>query len=93
LGPNFGAADIAAHSPEQQVSPATPPTFLLHASDDEAVLAGNSLVMYAALREAGVSAELHIFAAGGHGFGLRHVAGKPVAAWPELLYAWIRSLP
>jgi acetyl esterase/lipase len=93
LGPNFGAADIAAHSPELQVSPATPPTFLLHAGDDEAVLAGNSLVMYAALREAGVSAELHVFAAGGHGFGLRHVDGKPVAVWPELLYAWIRSLP
>jgi dipeptidyl aminopeptidase/acylaminoacyl peptidase len=57
------------------------------------VVAGNSLVMYEALRDAGVSAELHLFAEGGHGFGLRYVAGKPVETWPELLQAWIRALP
>jgi len=93
LGPDFSAADIAAHSPERDVGPATPPTFLLHAADDESVVVGNSLEMYTALREAGVSAELHVFAEGGHGFGLRYVAGKPVAIWPELLHAWIRALP
>jgi dipeptidyl aminopeptidase/acylaminoacyl peptidase len=93
LGAGFDAADIAAYSPEQHVDRGTPPTFLLHAADDESVAVGNSLILYAALREAGVSAELHVFAEGGHGFGLRHAAGKPVAAWPELLHAWIRALP
>jgi acetyl esterase/lipase len=93
LGAGFGAAEIAANSPELHVNSSTPPTFLLHAADDESVVAGNSLVMYEALRDAGVSAELHLFAEGGHGFGLRYVAGKPVETWPELLQAWIRALP
>jgi acetyl esterase/lipase len=93
LGKDFDAAGIAAHSPELRVRPDTPPTFLLHAADDESVPASNSLAMYEALRTAGVSAEMHLFAIGGHGFGLRYVAGKPVAAWPRLLETWIDALP
>lgn len=49
----------------------------------------NALVLYDALREAGVPAELHIYAEGGHGFGLRGATGNPVAAWPTLVRRWI----
>jgi len=48
----------------------------------------NSLMMYEALRKAGVRSELHLFDAGGHGFGLRGVAGKDVAVWPTLVQNW-----
>jgi hypothetical protein len=47
--------------------------------------------MYDALRKAGVRSELHIFDSGGHGFGLRSVAGKDVAAWPTLVQNWAMS--
>jgi acetyl esterase/lipase len=93
LGEAWRPEDIAANSPELQVSPRTPPTFLLHATDDTSVPAENSLLMNAALRQAGVPAELHLFAEGGHGFGLRYVGNQPVAAWPNLLLAWMEALP
>jgi dipeptidyl aminopeptidase/acylaminoacyl peptidase len=48
----------------------------------------NATTMFAALRAAKVPAELHIFEEGGHGFGLRFVQGKPVAAWPDLMLSW-----
>ena len=48
--------------------------------------------MYDALRKARVRSELHAFDIGGHGFGLRAVAGKDVAAWPELVRNWATHL-
>ena len=54
------------------------------AADDKSVPVENSLVMFSALKAKGVPTELHIFEEGGHGFGLRGAAGKPVAAWPSL---------
>ena len=65
-----------------------PPTFLLHAMDDASVPVGNSLQLLAALQAAGVKAEAHLFEEGGHGFGVRLIAGKPAAVWPELALAW-----
>ena len=67
---------------------ATPRTMLVHAADDTTVPVENSLMMYDALRKAGVRSELHLFDQGGHGFGLRGVAGKNVAAWPTLVQNW-----
>lgn len=84
----WSAADLLRLSPDQHVKPDTPPTLLVHASDDDAVPAENSLLMFAALRAAKVPAELHVFNQGGHGFGMRGIAGKDVAAWPELVRAW-----
>ena len=66
----------------------TPPTMLVHAADDTSVPVENSLLMYDALRKARVRSELHVFDSGGHGFGLRGVAGKDVAAWPTLVQNW-----
>jgi acetyl esterase/lipase len=81
-------ADLSRFSPHLNVSAQTPPTLLVHAGDDGGVPVENSLLMYDALRKARVRSELHVFDRGGHGFGLRNVAGKDVAAWPTLVEAW-----
>ena len=57
-------------APDIRVTKETPPTFFAHAGDD-GVRAENSVEMFLALRKAGVPAELHVYASGGHGFGLR----------------------
>ena len=77
-------------STANSITAQTPPCFLLHTSGDTVVPAENSVDFYLALRRAGVPAELHVFENGRHGFGL---GGKdaPVAAWPELLLAWLRE--
>jgi len=80
-----------AHTPARNVTVRTPPCFLLHAEDDASVPVENTLEMRAALRAAGVLAETHLFPEGGHGFGLRLAAGKPVAAWPELFRHWAEA--
>jgi len=80
-----------AHSPHLHVGKDTPPCFLCAAEDDSAVPVANSLLFHAALKAANVRAEMHLFAEGGHGFGLRGVVGKPAAIWPALFLAWARS--
>lgn len=75
---------IALYSPDQGVTARTPPVFLVHAADDTTVPVANSLMMFTALKAKAVPAEMHVFEEGGHGFGLRAITGKPVAAWPEL---------
>ncbi len=92
LGADFTAEDVARHSPERHVPRNAPPTLLIHSVDDASVPVGNSLAFHAALLEAGVPAELHVFSEGGHGFGLRYTDGLPVAVWPELLERWMWSL-
>ncbi len=88
LAAGVAAADLDRYAPHLHLQAGTPPTLLVHANDDDAVPVENSLLMFAALRSAGVRSELHIFDSGGHGFGLRGVAGKDVAAWPQLVSAW-----
>lgn len=76
---------------EQRVRPGQPPVFLVHAEDDEAVPVENSLIVYEALREAGVPVSMHLFETGGHGFGLRGIAGTPLETWPGLVMDWGRA--
>lgn len=92
LGEAPTPAQEAAHSPHLNVPADAPPAFLLHAEDDEVVNVENTLLLRAALRARGIPVETHLFARGGHGFGLRLAAGKPVSAWPELFLAWSRGL-
>lgn len=66
----------------------TPPAFLVHAHDDKAVSSERSIEFYLALRDAKVSAELHIYAQGGHGFGTR-ARGLPVSSWIERWLEWM----
>lgn len=88
LGPGASAALAAAHSPASNVTSETPPYFIAHAEDDTTVDPENSLRLRVALKAAGVPVDCHLFAEGGHGFGLRRATGKPVAVWPELFVTW-----
>jgi len=67
----------------------TPPAFLLCGEDDRADISQGLPELYVALKRAGVSAELHVFAGVGHGFGLRDTNHGAVAEWMELLYGWL----
>lgn len=80
-----------ALNPDIQVSNHTPATFLLQAEDDPVDPVENSLVYYAALRKAGVPAEMHLYAKGGHAFGLRRTE-SPITEWPQLAEAWLGSI-
>jgi acetyl esterase/lipase len=78
----------AQWSTELRVTDKTPPTFLVHASDDEGVPVKNSLLFYEALVAHKVPAELHVYETGGHGFGLLR-GDRPADKWPDELYPWL----
>jgi acetyl esterase/lipase len=67
----------------------TPPTFIVQAQDDKTYIDG-TLLYYRTLTDAQIPAELHVYAAGGHGYGLRPT-GDPVSGWPRLVEAWLRD--
>lgn len=77
------------YSNELQVTRATPPTFLVHASDDKGVMSMNSIVFYEHLVKNGVPAELHIYQGGGHGFGMYNSATTEL--WMDNCQAWMAS--
>ncbi|HEY4816251.1 MAG TPA: alpha/beta hydrolase [Candidatus Acidoferrum sp.] len=79
-----------APNPEIHVTEQTPPSFILQAEDDP-VHVENSTVYFLALKNAKVPAELHLYAQGGHGYGLRRTA-QPVTAWPQLVETWLRTI-
>jgi acetyl esterase/lipase len=78
--------DIDAHITRQ-----TPPTFLLQDEDDDVDRVEDSLSYYAALKRVGVPVEMHLYAQGGHAFGLRRTR-FPVTRWPELVETWLRTI-
>ncbi|MGM3175454.1 pectin acetylesterase PaeX [Dickeya lacustris] len=92
IGSQPSEAQIERYSAEKQVTRDTPPTFLTHAIDDPSVAVDNSLAMLAALRANRIPAEIHLFAQGKHGFGIRGTTGLPAAHWPQLVDSWIKSL-
>lgn len=67
-----------------------PPTFLVHAADDH-IPSENSVAWFLALRRAGVPAELHIYAKGGHGFGMKRVLSSAVRTWTDRCADWLRE--
>jgi acetyl esterase/lipase len=73
----------------QRLSKETPPAFLLCGEDDRPDISQGLPELYVALKKTGVSAELHIFAGVGHGFGLRDSTRGPVAGWMDLFYEWM----
>ena len=81
---------LARYTPANHVRPDTPPTLMVHAVDDTVVPLENSQMMFDALRKNKVSSELHLFAHGGHGFGLRG-AGGTLSGWPALVQSWARN--
>ncbi len=79
------------YSNELQVTKETPPTLLIHASDDKAVPVENSLLFYQACNDNGVPVEMHIYPTGGHGFGLAMGKGY-LETWTDRLVDWMRGL-
>jgi acetyl esterase/lipase len=79
-----------APNPEIHVTAQTPPSFILQAEDDP-VHVENAIVYFTALKGAKVPAELHIYAQGGHGYGLRPTE-LPITAWPKLVETWLRTI-
>ncbi|MEO8672551.1 MAG: alpha/beta hydrolase [Tahibacter sp.] len=73
------------------VSPETPPTFLLQAEDDYVDGVNQSLAYYAALKNAKVPVEMHLYAHGGHAFGLRPTA-DPITRWTALAETWMSTI-
>jgi acetyl esterase/lipase len=78
--------DIDSH-----ISLKTPPTFLLQNEDDDVDGVNQSLVYYTALKKAGIPVEMHLYAQGGHAFGLRRTK-LPVTKWPQLVETWLGTI-
>lgn len=91
LGTDATLEERTAWSCERLVTPLTPPTFLFAAADDPDVPVENTTLMFGALREKAVPAEMHVFERGGHAFALRSPANAPVSSWPDLFLKWGHS--
>jgi acetyl esterase/lipase len=76
---------------ESHITLQTPPTFLLQNEDDHVDRVEDSLSYYAALKRVGVPVEMHLYAQGGHGFGLRRTK-QPVTDWPKLVETWLVTI-
>lgn len=87
IGTKPSAELIELYSNEKQITADTPPTFLVHATDDDVVPVENSILFYEGLLKNKVKAELHIFEAGGHGFGLNNP--KSSEHWFNLAASWL----
>ena len=78
-------------NPNVPVTGKTPPTFLVQAEDDHVDGVEQSLVYYMALKKAGVPVEMHLYAQGGHAFGLRRTK-FPISGWPQLVETWLDTI-
>jgi acetyl esterase/lipase len=79
-----------APNPEIHVTSQTPPSFIVQAEDDP-VHVENSTVYFLALKNAKVPAEMHLYANGGHGYGLRRT-DLPITDWPKLVQTWLQTI-
>lgn len=89
IGKNPPAQLLELYSNEKQVTDNTPPTFLVHAADDDVVPVQNSMLFYDAMLQHKVKGELHIFQAGGHGFGLNNSKSKD--KWFDWAANWLNE--
>jgi acetyl esterase/lipase len=79
-----------ALTPDIPVTGQTPPAFIVQAENDP-VHVENAVAYFLALKSAKIPAELHLYAEGGHGYGLRRTE-LPVTAWPKSVEAWLQTL-
>lgn len=89
--PGHLATDDDKFNPNVPVSGKTPPTFLVQAEDDYVDGVNQALVYYIALAKAHVPAEMHLYAHGGHAFGMRRTK-SPITRWPALAAVWLRTI-
>ena len=87
--PAFQALLYPAIPHNMSLSKQTPPAFLVCGEDDRPDIAEGLPQLYLSLKQAGVSAELHILARTGHGFGVRPGSRSPVSDWPQLFLEWL----
>jgi len=78
-------------NPNVPVNHQTPPTFLLQAENDTVDGVSQSIAYYIALKDAGVPVEMHLYAQGGHAFGLRP-SELPISHWPALVEEWLHTI-
>ncbi|MDR3750003.1 MAG: alpha/beta hydrolase [Terracidiphilus sp.] len=90
--PGYLALADQNFAPNADIQPTanTPPTFLVQAEDDP-VHVENAVVYYMALKNAKVPSELHVYAQGGHGYGLRRTE-RPVTTWPQAVETWLHTI-
>lgn len=91
IGENPSEDQVKKFSNELQVNSQTPPAFLVHSSNDEAVPVQNSILYYQQLQKNKVQAEMHIFQKGGHGYGLAKNRGTE-SGWPALCANWLKEM-
>jgi acetyl esterase/lipase len=89
--PNFQALIYPAIPKDPRVNAETPPAFLACGASDRPDISQGLAELYLTLSKAHVSAELHIYAGIGHGFGIRKTNPQPVADWPNLFLAWMHG--
>ena len=98
--PDFAIAMYPGHlwkkpkltlNPSVKVTPNCPPTLIIHAGDDPVDDVRHSLVYYLALQHAGVPTEMHVYAQGGHAFGLRQTSNA-ITRWPQVAEKWMSSI-
>ncbi|MGB7281893.1 MAG: alpha/beta hydrolase [Candidatus Acidiferrum sp.] len=87
--PAFQALLYPAIPHDMKINAETPPAFLACGANDRPDISQGVPELYLALRRAGVSAELHVYAGVGHGFGLRETNKPPVSDWPQLFLEWL----
>lgn len=78
-------------NPNIKFTKETPPTFLVQAENDPMDTVDYSLLYYIGLKKAGVPVEMHLYAEGGHAFGLRRTQ-FPITEWPKLAETWLRTI-
>ena len=86
-----GRGDGFELNPNVPVTPQTPTTFLLQAENDHVDTADDSLAYYMSLKKAGVPVEMHLYAQGGHAFGLKP-SKFPISQWPRLAETWLKTI-
>lgn len=91
LGEPLPHALVQELSNERRVTAQTPPTFLVHSSDDDVVDVRNSIDFYLACKANGLLPEMHIFPHGGHGYGLGST-NSAEAQWPALCQRWLAGM-
>jgi acetyl esterase/lipase len=99
--PDFAVAVYPGHlwvggkayglNPNVPVNHQTPPTFLVQAENDNVDGVNQSIAYYIALKDAGVPVEMHLYAQGGHAFGLRST-NLPIGRWPTLVEQWLHTI-
>jgi acetyl esterase/lipase len=89
--PGHLATGADSLNPNVPVSGETPPTFLVQAENDKTDGVQQSLVYFAALKKVGVPVEMHLYAEGGHAFGLRQTP-LPITGWPRLVETWLHTI-